>query len=82
MRIKITYKLLVKKLHKIDFIEKRIAGSHLILVNEKFNSTIVLPMTKATETVAEYFLKTIRKNLVEKGILTEEQFYVLMTSKD
>lgn len=82
MRIKITYKSLVKKLIKIGFVEKRLAGSHLILVHNRFNSTIVLPMTNATEIAAEYFLRTIRKNLIEKGVLTEEQFYVLMTSKD
>lgn len=73
MRIKITYKSLIKKLHQINFIEKRMAGSHLILFNVKFNSTIVLPMMRTSEIVPEYFLKTIKKNLLEKGILTVYQ---------
>lgn len=78
MRIKITYKSLIKKLHKINFIEKRMAGSHLILANIEYDSTLVLPISKQTELVPDYFLRIIRKNIVEKGIMTDEQFYDLM----
>lgn len=82
MRIKVTHKELIKKLHKINYVEARMVGSHLILVNNSFNSTIVLPIAKPKEIVAEYFLRTIRKNMIEKGILTEEEFYNLMMSED
>ena len=78
MRTKIIYKELVKKLKEIDFVEKRKIGFHLMLINSQYNITIVLPIAKITETVPEYLLKTIRKNIVEKGMMTEEDFYNLL----
>jgi predicted RNA binding protein YcfA (HicA-like mRNA interferase family) len=81
MRIKITYRELVKRLKEIHFIEKSKIGFHLMLINQDYNITIVLPLAKITETVPEYLLKTIRKSIVEKGVMNEDDFYNLMSRK-
>jgi predicted RNA binding protein YcfA (HicA-like mRNA interferase family) len=81
MRLKITYGDLIKKLIKVGFEEKRMKGSHLILYNEKFNSTIVLPLFKRNKIAEQYIIMTVRKNLVEKGVLNKEQFNELINNK-
>jgi predicted RNA binding protein YcfA (HicA-like mRNA interferase family) len=80
MQKKITYKVLIKKLQEIHFVQKRMVGTHLIMFNSEYNSTVVLPSVKLSEAVAPYFLRSIKKNLIEKGVLTEEQFLQLVSS--
>ena len=81
MRIKITFRELVKRLKEIDFTEKSKIGLHLMLINQAYNITIVLPIAKVTETVPDYLIKTIRKSIVEKGVMNEDDFYNLMNKK-
>jgi len=81
MRIKITYNELTKRLRGIGYVEKRLTGSHLILDNEKFHSTIVLPIFNRNKLAEPYFILTVKKNIVEKGILTDEEFGELLTTK-
>jgi predicted RNA binding protein YcfA (HicA-like mRNA interferase family) len=81
MKIKITYQDLVKMLQKNGFVTSKKIGSHLVLVNEKYQSKIVFPVSHKNEIVKPYILLSIRKNLVEKGVLTEEKFTELFTSK-
>lgn len=81
MTIKITYGDLVKKLLSIGFEEVRMKGSHLILFNKKHNSTIVLPLFSKNKIAEQYIIMTVKKNLVEKGVLNVEQYIELMTIK-
>jgi predicted RNA binding protein YcfA (HicA-like mRNA interferase family) len=82
MRIKITYNELTKKLLNIGYTKKRITGSHLVFTNENFNSSIVFPVFKRNKLAEQYFIMTVKKNVIEKGILTEEQFIELMSGKN
>ena len=82
MRTKITYGELIKKLLKKGFIEKRMKGSHIILFNKNFNSTIVLPSYRKNKIVEHYIIMTVKKNLVGKGIVNEEEFKNIINAKE
>ena len=81
MKTKITYGELVNRLLKNGFSEKRMKGSHIILFNEKFNSTIVLPSYRKSKIVEQYIILTIKKNIVGKGIMNEIEFQNLIEKK-
>jgi predicted RNA binding protein YcfA (HicA-like mRNA interferase family) len=80
MNIKITYGDLIKKLLTIDFEEKRIVGSHIMLINTKYNCTIVLPSFKKNKLAEQYIIMAVRKNLIEKGILNIDGFNALFNN--
>jgi len=79
MKHKITYGQLIKKLLSIGYTEKRISGSHTILFKEQNNSTIVLPAFNKNKIIEPYILMTIRKNIVEKGVLNADDFIKLVS---
>lgn len=81
MRSRITYGILINKLKSIDFVEKKIQESHIVLFNNKFNSTIVLPSFKKNKQIENYILMTVKKNLVGKGVLNSEEFEELIRNK-
>lgn len=74
MRTKITYGELIKRLVDLGFVEKRLKGSHTILFNEEYNSTIVLPSYRKSKIAELYLILSIKKNIIGKGILNQEEF--------
>jgi len=76
---KITYNDLVKKLNNLGYQEKKALGEHLILENQKYRSTVVLPTAKPDTIVAQYFLRSVKKNIIEKGVITEDSFEKLLS---
>ncbi len=81
MGSKITYRELVKKLNSLGYIKKSVLETHVILENQQYQSTVVLPTVKPTAHVAEYFLRSVKKNIVEKGIINENSFEKLLSNQ-
>ncbi len=81
MIVKITYGDLIKMLLSIGFEEVRMRSSHIILHNKKFNSTIVIPLFSKNKIAEQYILMTVKKNLIEKGVLNDEQYNELIKSR-
>lgn len=72
--MKVTFGKIIENLKQIGYVEKRISNSHVILFNTEHNSTIVLPAFKKNKIAEIYLIRTIQKNVVEKGIMTKEDF--------
>lgn len=74
MNQNLTYRVFIEKLKKINFLEKRMESSHIILYNKEFNATIVLPLKNLREQMPNYLIKSTQKMIIEKGILSYEDF--------
>ncbi|MCX6214566.1 hypothetical protein [Spirosoma sp.] len=77
MKTSITYSELINKLVDLGFTKKTV-GSHVLLSYKEYDSTIVMPSFKGKIIAQTYFLQAVRKNLVEKGVLTADQFDTML----
>ena len=77
MHKKITYYKLTRILKSLGFVETRKSGSHTIFLNPDFNAMIVLPYLKKNTIIGHQYFSMIKRNIVEKGILSEENFLSL-----
>lgn len=64
---------LLALLKSLNFKEIRQHGTHLILRNDEFNSVITFPQ-KSKKEVPKFLIAAIKRNLIENGIITQEQF--------
>ena len=77
MTTSLTYGGLIKKLQTVGFTENKFNG-HIVLQNSQYDSTIVLPSYTKAKKVEANLLFTIRKNLIEKGVLSSKQLNELL----
>ena len=68
-----TANALVNLLKSVGFSKARQVGSHIILNYPNRDSIIVVPMSGDKE-LRPSVLTTIKKNIVEKGIISESEF--------
>lgn len=81
-KFKNSYRVLIKKLYKINYKETFLKNKHMVLLNKKYNSIIVFPSSfNPMDPVPNYFFLAIRKNLIENGILNKKKFNKIFEKK-
>ncbi len=74
----IKQKKLVSILEDLGFNKVRTKGSHMIFSNSKYNATVVMRSFKRNEPISEMHLASVRKTIIEKGIVTQEEWNELL----
>jgi predicted RNA binding protein YcfA (HicA-like mRNA interferase family) len=77
----VNYEELEAVLRQLGFQSVRSSGPQKVFENAAFDAVIVLPPSSAAEPVRPHHLTTVRKLVVEKGIVEGEVFDQLLDNR-
>lgn len=77
----ITYEQMYDILRELGFEERLVRGSHVSFVHDGLQTTILLPQVRVSLHVKPIHLRMVVRQLVERGILTEEKWEQLVQER-